>query len=229
MPLRTSPCAKADSAAAETNGAMELMRMVLLGLTAAYYTISATMRLRWRRGHGRLHGRRRGEAHRLRRGRGGREHGRAAGARHREGHRRLPDGRFRLRGDGHRQGRRPHGALRQLTAAHSWCLRACGAGACATLVLALHQALSTKHQAPRHSRAGGQHTDLFATNVAHASRSAKAVRPEQIRVLSTRWGQSPFASCHGFTPCLCVAIVSALYTPAGAKGYTPIATLHAMA
>ena len=159
MPLRTSPCAKAGSAAAETNGAMELMRMVLLGLTAAYYTISATMRLRWRRGHGRLHGRRRGEAHRLRRGRGGREHGRAAGARHREGHRRLPDGRFRLRGDGHRQGRRPHGALRQLT----------------------------------------------------------------------RWGQSPFASCHGFTPCLCVAIVSALYTPAGAKGYTPIATLHAMA
>ena len=134
--------------------------MVLLGLTAAYYTISATMRLRWRRGHGRLHGRRRGEAHRLRRGRGGREHGRAAGARHREGHRRLPDGRFRLRGDGHRQRRRPHGALRQLTAAHSWCLRACGAGACATLVLALHQALSTKHQAPRHSRAGGQHTDL---------------------------------------------------------------------
>ena len=74
-----------------------------------------------------------------------------------------------------------------------------------------HYAPSTRHHALRHiCRAGGQHTDLFATNVAHASRSAKAVRPEQIRVLSTRWGQSPFASCHGFTPCLCVAIVSAL-------------------
>ena len=46
MPLRTSPCAKAGSAAAETNGAMELMRMVLLGLTAAYYTISAAVKLR---------------------------------------------------------------------------------------------------------------------------------------------------------------------------------------
>ena len=31
--------------AAETNGAMELMRMVLLGLTAKYYTISAAVRL----------------------------------------------------------------------------------------------------------------------------------------------------------------------------------------
>ena len=46
MPLRTSPCAKAGSAAAETNGTMWLVRMVLLGLTAAYYTISAAVKLR---------------------------------------------------------------------------------------------------------------------------------------------------------------------------------------
>jgi len=36
----------ARSAAETANGAMWLMRMVLLGLTAAYYTISAAMRLR---------------------------------------------------------------------------------------------------------------------------------------------------------------------------------------
>ena len=42
MPLRTSPCAKAGSAAAETNGAV--VRMVLLGLTAKYYTISAAVK-----------------------------------------------------------------------------------------------------------------------------------------------------------------------------------------
>ena len=36
----------ARSAAETANGAMWLMRMVLLGLTVAYYTISAAMRLR---------------------------------------------------------------------------------------------------------------------------------------------------------------------------------------
>ena len=35
-----------DGAAKMANGAMELVRMVLLGLTAAYYTISAAVRLR---------------------------------------------------------------------------------------------------------------------------------------------------------------------------------------
>ena len=35
-----------DKAAETANGAMELVRMVLLGLTAAYYTISTAMRLR---------------------------------------------------------------------------------------------------------------------------------------------------------------------------------------
>ncbi len=40
------PCPASDGAAETANGAMWLMRMVLLGLTGAYYTISAAITVR---------------------------------------------------------------------------------------------------------------------------------------------------------------------------------------